>query len=131
MSDFSLSFDHVHLLSEDPQSVASWYVDKLGAKIAASGETRGAPSIRVDLGGSTIVIRGRRAGEELDKKRALHWGTDHFGFNVTGDFNGFCDDLKKKGVPFTVDPVDFSPTTRLAFIEAPDGVIIELLQRNA
>jgi hypothetical protein len=33
---------------------------------------------------------------------------------------------KKNGVKFTIDPVDFSPTVRIAFIEAPDGVSIDM-----
>jgi hypothetical protein len=38
--------------------------------------------------------------------------------------------LKEKGVAFSLDPVDFNPTTRIAFISAPDGVSIELLNRK-
>jgi len=49
---------------------------------------------------------------------------------VDGDFDGFCGDLKKNGVAFSIDPVDFSPTPRIAFIEAPDGVSIELVHRK-
>jgi hypothetical protein len=33
-------------------------------------------------------------------------------------------------VKFTVEPVQFNPKTRIAFIEAPDGVSIELLRRT-
>jgi hypothetical protein len=29
MPDASIVFDHVHLISEDPRSAASWYQDKL------------------------------------------------------------------------------------------------------
>jgi len=50
---------------------------------------------------------------------------------VHDDLDGLCDELKKKGVVFTKEPVDFSPQLRLAFIEAPDGVSIELLRKKA
>ncbi len=130
MRDANIVFDHVHLISEDPQSVASWYVDKLGGKIIATHEIRGAPQVVVAFDGATMIVRGQRTGEQPGRKHGLQWGTDHFGFHVHGDFDGFCDDLRKKGVRFTVDPVDFTPNVRIAFIEAPDGVVIELLQRK-
>ncbi len=126
----TIVFDHVHLISEDPRSAAEWYADKLGGRIIGSAEIRGAPQVIVAFEGATIIVRGQRTGEEAAGKPGLEWGTDHFGFSVKGDFDGFCDDLKKNGVTFTLDPVDFGPTVRIAFIEAPDNVSIELLQRK-
>jgi len=126
----TIVFDHVHLISEDPRSAAEWYADKLGGRIIGSAEIRGAPQVIVAFEGATIIVRGQRTGEEAAGKPGLQWGTDHFGFSVKGDFDGFCDDLKKNGVTFTLDPVDFTPTVRIAFIEAPDNVSIELLQRK-
>lgn len=130
MPDDNIVFDHVHLISEDPRSAAEWYADKLGGRIIGSAEIRGAPQVIVAFEGATIIVRGQRTGEEASGKPGLEWGTDHFGFSVKGDFDGFCDDLKKNGVTFTLDPVDFTPTVRIAFIEAPDNVSIELLQRK-
>lgn len=130
MSDTKILFDHVHLVSTDPQLTASWYVDKLGGRITASNEVGGAPQIHVAFEGATLIVRGQRTGEQAVEKQPLTWGTDHFGFHVHGDFDGFCNGLKSKGVVFTRGPEDFSPALRLAFITAPDGVSIELLQRK-
>ena len=130
MSDVSIVFDHVHLISKDPLSTASWYESKLGGKITGTSEVRGVPQAFVAFDGATILIRGQRSGEEPGEKQGSEWGTDHFGFQIGGDFDGFCDDLKVKGVTFTMDPVDFTPKVRIAFIEAPDGVSIEILQRK-
>ncbi len=91
---------------------------------------RGAPQIPVRFGGATVIVRGQRTGERAGEKGGLEWGTDHFAFRVEGDFRAFCDGLQEKGVRFTVAPVQFNPTTQIAFIEAPDGVSIELLQRT-
>ena len=130
MGNASLVFDHVHLVSKDPESAGSWYEEKLGGKVVGSGEIGGSLSVRVSFEGATIIIRGQRANEALSRKPGLQWGTDHFGFKVTGDFDAYCDDLKSKGVKFTVNPVDFTPAVRIAFIMAPDNVSIELLQRK-
>jgi lactoylglutathione lyase len=130
VSNATIVFDHVHLISKDPKSTATWYAEKLGGRVVNSSEVRGAPQIVVAFKGATIIIRGQRTGEQVTEKPGLQWGTDHFGFRVEGDFDGFCGDLKKSGVTFMVDPVDFGQALRIAFIEAPDGVSIELVQRK-
>ena len=130
MDNTNIVFDHVHIISEDPKSSVDWYVDKLDGKIVNSQEILGAPQVVVAFGGATIIVRGRRHGEEVVTRKGLGWGTDHFGFRVEGDFDGYCDDLKKKGATFSLDPVDFTPEIRIAFIDAPDGLSIELLQRK-
>jgi catechol 2,3-dioxygenase-like lactoylglutathione lyase family enzyme len=56
MSNPACKFDHVHIISEDPKAAANWYVEILGATIAANTMARGAPQIFVDLGGMTILI---------------------------------------------------------------------------
>ena len=130
MPDTSIAFDHVHLLAQDPQAAADWYVDKLGGKVARSLEVKGAPQIYVSFGGFIVIVRGRRPAELANEKPGLQWGVDHFGLSVKGDFDGFCTSLRDKGVTFSMLPTDFNPTTRIAFINAPDGVSVELLNRK-
>ncbi len=130
MSNSNISFDHVHLISPDPKATATWYVENLRGHELSSVMIEGAPQIYVEFSGGMIIIRGERKGEKAARKADLTWGTDHYGFRVDGDFDAFCTDLKEKGVKFTVEPFDFNPTTRIAFIEDPDGVKIELLQRK-
>ena len=130
MGEAGIVFDHVHLISADPQAAASWYMDKLGGKIVGQSDTGGARQFLVAFDGATLIVRGQREREQASTKSSLHWGTDHFGFRVKGDFDEFCGELKKRGVEFTLDPVDFTPSVRIAFITGPDNVNIELLQRK-
>ncbi len=141
MSDAKIVFDHIHLISDDPEATASWYADMLGGEIASVAELRGAPQYRVLFDGVIILVRGRRPGEEpdpaLDKRKYangyLHGpqlGTDHFGFRVTGDLDEYCDALKKKGATFSVEPHEFVPGVRIAYVEAPEGVHIEFVHVN-
>lgn len=125
-----LSFDHVHLVSEDPVAAANWYVEKLDGHITANTEVRGAPQVLVQFHGATVIIRGQRTGESVSGQSGLQWGIDHYGFQVDGNFDDYCDRLKSKGVVFNLDPVDFGPDLRIAFIQAPDAVSIELLCRK-
>ena len=141
MSDAKIVFDHIHLISDDPETTASWYADMLGGEIAGVNEMLGAPQYRVLFDGLIILVRGRRTGEEpgpaVDSRKFadgyLHGpqiGTDHFGFRLTGDLDAYCDGLKKKGATFSVEPQDFAPGVRIAFLEAPEGVQIEFVHAN-
>lgn len=130
MSSASLSFDHVHLVAEDPRATAQWYVDKLGGEVWKSVEVKGAAQVYVRLAGALVIVRGERPGEAVAAKTGLEWGVDHFGLRVQGDFDAFCAGLRRKGVGFDLEPTDFNPTTRIAFIQAPDRVSIELLNRK-
>jgi catechol 2,3-dioxygenase-like lactoylglutathione lyase family enzyme len=130
MPEATLGFDHVHLVAKDPQATANWYAEKLDGKIARSLEVKGAPQIYVSLGGFIIIVRGERPAERAAAKPGLEWGIDHFGLRVKGDFDRFCSGLRSKGVAFSLEPTDFNPTTRIAFIQAPDGVSVELLNRK-
>ena len=56
-------------------------------------------------------------------------GLDHFGLTVKG-IDKVVADLKAKGVTFTTEPYEVRPGTRIAFLRTPDGVRIELLDRN-
>ena len=111
----SLSFDHIHLISESPEEAAAWYERILGGKIVADYELRGAPQINVQLGGMQVIIRGRRPGESPVSTRPMRdfadysshdeWGTDHFGYTYHGDLKAFCEEIRSKGAalagPFT------------------------------
>lgn len=131
MPNPNITFDHVHLISKNVPATAQWYVDKFGADIVKSAEVRGAPQIYLEIGdGSMLIVRGERPGETAGSKAGSQWGVDHFGVRVQGDFDAFCAGLKGKGVEFSAEPRDNGPTTRLAFINAPDGVSVELLSRK-
>ena len=130
MSEASIAFHHNHFISEDPKAAASWYAEKLGGRIIGGPEALKSPSIMVSFKGILLIIRGRNPGEKIDAKDGVEWGLDHFGFQVEGDFDGYCNGLKEKGVTFTLDPVDFNSNLRIAFLQGPDGVSIELLQNK-
>ena len=141
MATANLVFEHIHIISEDPQSSAAWYADMLGGEIAEAYELRGAPQIAVVFAGITILIRGRRPGENPDKTNSIQsfgdfashneWGMDHFAFHVHGDLNELCNSLKEKGATFSIEPDDSIGRTwdgSIAYLNGPDGVSIELLQ---
>ena len=138
MSNPAFKFDHVHIISENPRASAEWYVEMLGATIAADTVARGAPQIFVELGGMTILIRGKRPGETPAPTRPIKpyadfsshdaWGTDHFGFLYQGDLTAFSEQLRAKGVKLPVELKRGVGGSLLCYVAAPDGVSIELMQ---
>ena len=139
MSNRAFQFDHVHIIAENPNETANWYVEKFGAVIKADTIARGAPQIFVDLGGMTLLVRGRREGEAPlapDTFRDYggfsshnRWGADHIGFAYNGDLAVYCTELEANGVTFSVPLKEGVGGLKLCFVEAPDGVSIELIQR--
>ena len=138
MSNPAFKFDHVHIISQDPHASARWYVEMFGARIARDTVARGAPQIFVELGGMTILIRGKRPGEDPAPARPIRpyadysshneWGTDHFGFLYDGDLAAFCAELRAKGVHFPVELKEGVGGSLLCYVAAPDGVSIEIMQ---
>lgn len=137
----SLSFDHIHLISENPKEAAAWYERILGGQIVADYELRGAPQINVQVGGMQVIIRGRRPGETPVSTRPMRdfadysshdeWGTDHFGYTYHGDLKAFCEEIRGKGATLAVEPWEFSPGALICYVAAPDGVSIELVQARS
>jgi catechol 2,3-dioxygenase-like lactoylglutathione lyase family enzyme len=138
MSGAQITFDHIHIICKDPNVAVQWYADMLGGTITRRSEVRGAPQIGVQFAGATILVRGQRPGEQPGDKNSLQsfenfvshdqWGMDHFGFKVSGDLIAFCDTIREKGGKFAVEPYEFVPGTRIAYLAGPDGVSIELVE---
>ena len=40
------------------------------------------------------------------------------------------EELRRRGVTIDVEPYDFTPGSRIAYVRGPDGVRIELVQRR-
>ena len=119
--------DHVHLRSRDPVRAAAFYVDKLAAREV---RREGTPLSRIvlDLGGLTVFIEQAPA-DLTPPAKAPHLGIEHIGLGVA-DIDATLADLRARGVTVLVDTKVMRPGLRIAFIDGPDGVRIELLERR-
>jgi lactoylglutathione lyase len=54
---------------------------------------------------------------------------DHLGFEVA-DINKTLEAMRKENVTITDEPFKFSEKTTIAFIEDPDGTLVELIERK-
>jgi lactoylglutathione lyase len=124
------TWDHIHLRSTNPEATAQWYERMLGAEVIRSVQ-QGSPRIDLKLGGANVFIAPVTAGDGVNPPpKTPYQGLDHFGLLVSG-IDAIAADLKAKGVEFTREPTTVRPGVRVAFLRAPEGVSIELLDRNA
>jgi predicted enzyme related to lactoylglutathione lyase len=115
------NYEHVHLISADPEKTADFYIRLLGAKQLASATLPGGMKmVRLDLGGSLIIISSSRVQPPV-------YGLDHFGL-TTDDLDASVTELKAAGCKFRMEPTEIAPGTRIAFFWTPENVLIELVE---
>jgi catechol 2,3-dioxygenase-like lactoylglutathione lyase family enzyme len=122
------SFDHIHLRSPDAEAAARFYEDAFGATIRDRVKNGAALRVVVDLGGVALFIE-QVAPNTPAAPVPPHQGLEHIGLQVT-DMDEAVASLKGKGVRFTAEPTSPRPGLRIAFLAAPDGVTVEILQRG-
>jgi lactoylglutathione lyase len=125
----TFTYDHIHLRSPNPEATAAYYQRMFGAEVLRTpqdGKTR----IDLKLGGCNIFIAPVTAGDGVNPPPTTPYqGLDHFGLSVSG-IDAVVAELKAKGAVFTREPTTVRPGVRVAFLRAPEGVSIELLDRD-
>src|SRR5437868_3282137 len=117
-----LGLHHVHLRAADPSVALAWYVDKFGGK---PGKLKGQID-GINYGGVWVLAQ---KGEAVPSPGHA---IDHIGFRPR-DLDHAVAGLKGKSVKVTNEPRSLTlpsgTTMHVAFIEGPDAVRIELVQR--
>ena len=125
----TLTWDHIHLRSPDPEGTAQWFERMLGAEVIRTVQ-QGQPRIDLKLGGAKIFIAPVKAGDGVNAPPTTpDQGLDHFGLLVT-DIDEIVADLKAKGAEFTKPPHVARPGIKICFLRGPQGISIELLDRD-
>ncbi|HEY7539297.1 MAG TPA: VOC family protein [Methylomirabilota bacterium] len=123
-------YDHMHLRTRDVKKTAEYYQRVFGAKIVESIQSDGRPRTDLDLDGLTIFLAPVAADAAVPSAPAEPYiGLDHFGLRVD-DMETAVAELRRRGATFKVEPRTIRPGVKIAFIEAPDHVRIELLERT-
>lgn len=124
------TYDHIHLRSRDPKATAEYYRRVFGARIIESTQPDGSPRLDLDLNGLAIFIAAVAAGAATPSAPAEPYvGLDHFGLSVP-DLDAAAAELKRRGATFTMEPRTLRPGLRIAFVQAPENVRIEVLERT-
>ena len=126
------AINHVHIRSADPHASASWYEKHFDAKLVSEREVMpGTVTLSMELDGPVrLNISSKPEGSSDDRAAAElnRLGLEHFGFAVA-DLEADLDRLRGDGVRIVLPLTEVVGGTRLAYIEGPDDVLIELVQR--
>jgi catechol 2,3-dioxygenase-like lactoylglutathione lyase family enzyme len=123
------TWDHIHLRTPDQEATAQWFERMFGAQVTCS-TVLGKPRIDMKLGGANIFLAEVKPGDGVNAAPTTPYqGLDHFGLAVSG-IDAVAADLKQKGVEFTKEPHSPRPGIKICFLRGPQGISIELLDRD-
>jgi len=117
-------FHHVHIKSPNPRKTAQWWADVFEAKLMPEH----GPFCPVELDGVLINISGVSSEEAETMAQGTaegNFGLEHVGL-TTGDLDADLTRLREHGLQVYV--LRDTPTMRMAFVETPDNVRVELIQ---
>jgi catechol 2,3-dioxygenase-like lactoylglutathione lyase family enzyme len=101
-----------------------------GARIIESVQSDGQPRIDLDINGLTVFLASVPNGTDMPAAPAdPHLGLDHFGLRVD-NLDAAVAELRQQGATFTTEPRTIRPGVKIAFIQCPDNVRVELLERS-
>lgn len=118
---------HIHLMSHDAMAAGRFYQQMFDTKIVGSKGANDLPRCNVTIDDQVILIS--TVDQSVDQKASgphSCLGLDHIGFRVD-DMQAAVSNLKALGAEFSVEPRS-GGAVEIAFVKAPDGVSIELLQ---
>ena len=127
--------DHFHIYSRHPEVSVAFYRDHFEAVEVLREETReGHPAVFLALGGQILYITSFPAGMSPteppvpgDGAYTHGFGIAHFGLRVL-DVDAAVKELSDEGVRILGGPTYEDTGLSYAYVEAPDGVVIELTQ---
>ena len=121
------TYDHIHRRSVEPMETAQYFNKMFDAKIIETVQSDGQPRVDIDVNGLIIFIA--KAGKDTPPSlKDPHLGLDHFGFEVD-DMESAAAHLRINKVHFICEPWTMPSGSTVAFVEAPDHVSLELIQR--
>ena len=128
------AINHVHIRASDPHASAAWYREHFDAQVLSAREVLpGTTTITMDAGGPVRLnisspprgSSGERAVAELNRL-----GLEHFGFS-TDDIEEDIARFEKTGIRIVMPVTEVVGDLKIAYIEGPDDVLIELVQAGA
>ncbi len=128
MSRFAL--DHLHLRSADPDAAAKFYVEALDAQPVNRLIIEGRVRVVLDLGGLPLFLETVPAETPVPPAPPFK-GIEHIGLAVADIEATLATILDGHGATLVKGVTQARPGVRIAFLDTPEGVRIELIERSA
>lgn len=129
------SLDHIHIYAAEPERSAKFYLEHFEAtELVRNNNVNGDLRIFLSLGDQVLVVGSFPAGLSAATPPAVGdgafthgFGVAHFGLRVD-DAEAAALELAGAGVEVIGEVVREESGLTYAYVEAPDGVVIELTQ---
>ncbi len=126
----SWAYDHFHFKCSDHERTVTFFKENFGAQELKRLQANGFPTVTLNIGGLCCNFSPKKPGEIVDSRTdPPRYGVYHMALN-TNDLVTEVAKMKSRGVRFTQEITQLNPTTKIAFIEGPDGISIEILQKD-
>lgn len=123
-----LHFDHAHHRCADLDAAVAFYQRMLDAEIVKRSDYNGRVIVTLRVGDVLFCLSPAPAGVELRAvENAGRLGIYHLAFLVP-NLEQAVAECKRRGANFIVENLLASPTRKVAFFEAPDGMQVELME---
>ena len=121
--------DHVHVICQNVEEGVQYFKRVFDGQEVSRGEVRGLPLVQMEVQGVPINLMGTEpgAGQLIPGKGSR--GLDHLGFKVK-DLDKTIADLKKRGAHVSLGPSVTPAGIKYAFVDGPEGIRIELVERD-
>lgn len=122
-------FDHVHFYCGNIKKAVAYFQELFDGRVTTQAEFEGNLYVRMNVCKFTFALRGvDPKNDELTAGKEAR-GMEHFGFKVD-DLGKTLTDLTRKGARIVIPP-NISPLgLNCAFIEGPEGAMIELIEEK-
>jgi catechol 2,3-dioxygenase-like lactoylglutathione lyase family enzyme len=125
----SYTIEHVSIRCRDMEASIEYFRRMFDAEVIlrrTPGEGRRIVFLRI--GDSMLELMEMGPASE-PAEPLTHYGFHHIGIKVD-DFEAAYKDLKAKGANFIREPFEPTPGIKLAFLQEPNGTVIELVLRD-
>ncbi len=125
----NVSLDHIHFYCGDVEKTVAYFRDVFGGKELSREKRPNSVLVRMDIQGAILALMAvpPESGQFDTGKKTR--GLDHIGFKVK-DLQAALEEVKAKGVRISQDLTVLPSGLKMAFVEGPDGIRIELLERS-
>lgn len=122
-------YHHTHIKARDPRASARWWAEMFGATLLPEIEFGSMLMAPIELDGVRINISipgAEEAERTRDPAELPHWGLEHIGV-ITEDLDADLARFAEQGLEIYERRAGAGGFD-VAFVAAPDGVCVELLQ---
>lgn len=123
-----LIYEHIHYRCVDMEKTAKWYQDVMGAELYEDVVLAGNRCIRLRLGGTVLAFFPAPPELKDPVPATKRLGAYHIAFFVENHDEAVAY-YKSRGAVFFKEGIMASPTLKVAFIDAPDGMQVELMEK--